>query len=61
VHKLAGYLRALALAFTDFFESCPVLRADDATRASRLALCEVTARVLGVGLGLLGIGTPERL
>jgi arginyl-tRNA synthetase len=62
VHKLAGYLRALACAFTDFFETCPVLRAPDAeTRAARLALCDVTARVLGKGLDLMGLRVSERL
>jgi arginyl-tRNA synthetase len=61
-HRLAGYLYDLANAFTAFFEGCPVLRApDDATRASRLALCALTARVLAHGLGLLGIEAPERM
>jgi arginyl-tRNA synthetase len=61
-HRLAGYLYDLATAFTAFFETCPVLKApDDATRASRLALCELTARVLARGLNLLGIAAPERM
>ena len=61
-HRLAGYLYDLATAFTSFFETCPVLKApDDATRASRLALCDLTARVLARGLGLLGIAAPERM
>ena len=61
-HRLCGYLYDLATAFTAFFETCPVLKApDDATRASRLALCELTARALSCGLGLLGIAAPERM
>ena len=61
-HRLCGYLYDLATAFTAFFEACPVLKApDDATRESRLALCELTARVLAQGLGLLGIAAPERM
>jgi arginyl-tRNA synthetase len=61
-HRLAGYLYDLATSFTKFFESCPVLRApDEATRASRIALCELTAAVLARGLGLLGIEAPERM
>jgi arginyl-tRNA synthetase len=61
-HRLCGYLYDLATAFTAFFENCPVLKApDDATRASRLALCESTARVLSRGLRLLGIAAPERM
>jgi arginyl-tRNA synthetase len=61
-HRLCGYLYDLATAFTAFFESCPVLKApDEATRASRLALCELTANVLARGLDLLGIAAPERM
>ncbi len=61
-HRLCGYLYDLATAFTAFFEACPVLKApDDATRNSRLALCELTARVLSRGLALLGIAAPERM
>ncbi|HWD07963.1 MAG TPA: arginine--tRNA ligase, partial [Actinomycetota bacterium] len=61
-HKLCSYLFDLAGTFTTFYESCPVLRADDPdVRASRLALCDVTARVLACGLGLLGIEAPERM
>jgi len=61
-HRLCGYLYDLATAFTAFFENCPVLKApDDATRASRLALCEITARALSKGLDLLGIAAPERM
>jgi arginyl-tRNA synthetase len=61
-HRLAGYLYDLATAFTAFFETCPVLKApDEATRDSRLALCDLTAHVLARGLGLLGIAAPERM
>ena len=44
-----------------FYERCPVLRADEPARASRLALCALTARVLARGLDLLGIEAPEQL
>ncbi|MGC8626344.1 MAG: arginine--tRNA ligase [Acidimicrobiales bacterium] len=61
-HKLCGYLFDLASAFTDFYEHCPVLRApDEQTRASRLALCNLCARVLEKGLDLLGIEAPRRM
>ena len=58
---LATYLLELARAFHSFFESCPVLKSDAAVKASRLALCELTSRVLETGLGLLGIRCPERM
>ncbi|MET0147354.1 MAG: arginine--tRNA ligase [Ilumatobacteraceae bacterium] len=61
-HRLCTYLYELASDFTAFYEHCPVLTAPDAgTRASRLALSDVTARVLAHGLELLGIGAPEQL
>lgn len=61
-HRLCGYLFDLAHTFTSFYEACPVLRAgDEATRASRLVLCDLTARSLATGLGLLGIEAPERM
>ncbi|MFQ5430625.1 MAG: arginine--tRNA ligase [Phycisphaerae bacterium] len=59
---LCEYLYNLAGRFMVFYESCPVLRAaDDRTRASRLRLCDLTARALHIGLDLLGIGTLERM
>jgi arginyl-tRNA synthetase len=61
-HKLCTYLYDLATAFSTFYESCPVLKAaQPAERASRLALCELAARVLQRGLGLLGIEAPQKM
>jgi arginyl-tRNA synthetase len=62
LHRICGYLFDLATAFTAFYESCPVLKAEDAkTRASRLVVCDVTARVLATGLSVLGIAAPDRM
>jgi arginyl-tRNA synthetase len=58
---LANYLYELATIYHGFYESCPVLKSEGATRATRLALCDATARVLKQGLGLLGIEAPERM
>ena len=60
-HRLCAYLYGLAGTFTAFYERCPVLRAEPGTRASRLALCALTARVLALGLDLLGIEAPDRM
>jgi arginyl-tRNA synthetase len=38
-----------------------VLRAEGDTRTSRLAMCDLTARVLAHGLNLLGIAAPDRM
>lgn len=58
---LANYLLELAKAFHSFFEACPVLKSEGDTQNTRLALCELTSRVLEKGLGLLGIEVPERM
>jgi arginyl-tRNA synthetase len=60
-HKLCTYVYELATAFTAFYEHCPVLKADEPVRASRLALADLTARVLAHGLDLLGIDAPEQM
>jgi arginyl-tRNA synthetase len=58
---LANYLYELASTFHSFFEACPVLKSEGATQATRLALCDTTARILAKGLDLLGIRVPERM
>jgi arginyl-tRNA synthetase len=60
-HRICGQLYATATAFMTFYERCPVLRADEPARASRLALSALTARTLVRGLDLLGIAAPEQL
>ncbi|MCH7961366.1 MAG: hypothetical protein IIC49_03430 [Planctomycetes bacterium] len=61
-HRLCVYLYELAGAFSKFYEQCPVLAAEgERTRASRLRLCQLTARVLADGLGVLGIPTLDRM
>lgn len=61
-HVLCAYLYELAGDFNRFYESCPVLQAgNEAMRLSRLRLCDLTARVLRLGLWLLGIETIERM
>jgi arginyl-tRNA synthetase len=60
-HRLCTYLYDLASAFTTFYEQCPVLRVEEPLRSSRLALADLTARVLAQGLDLLGIVAPEQM
>jgi arginyl-tRNA synthetase len=61
-HRLCNYLFDLAQEFTAFYEACPVLRAEtEELRNSRLALADLTARVIAKGLDLLGIEAPERM
>ena len=58
---LANYLFELANSFHAFYEACPVLKSEEPARSSRLALCELTARILHRGLDLLGIAVPEKM
>ena len=60
-HKLCGYLYELAGTLATFYEACPVLKSEGDVRASRLALCAATKRVLAKGLDLLGIDAPDRM
>src|ERR1700734_2102948 len=59
--KLCTYLFELATSFTTFYEACRVLVDDEAVRDSRLGLWDLTARVLGLGLSLLGIEAPDQV
>ena len=58
---LANYLFELANSFHTFYEACPVLKSEDPVRSSRLALCDLSGRVLQRGFDLLGIKVPEKM
>ncbi|MDG3003912.1 arginine--tRNA ligase [Paludisphaera mucosa] len=59
---LTDHLFELANAYSTFYEECPVLKAEsDERRDSRLALCDLTARTLKLGLNLLGIDVVDRM
>ena len=58
---MCNYLYELAGRFTGFYENCPVLKSEGSTRESRLALCDLTAKVLKQGLTVLGIETLEQM
>ncbi len=61
-NHLTNYLFKLANRFSTFYENCPVLRAETPELLqSRLALCDLTAKVLKQGLSLLGIQVVERM
>ncbi|HEY4184308.1 MAG TPA: arginine--tRNA ligase [Polyangia bacterium] len=60
-HRICAFLYDVASAYTSFYEGCPVLKAEEPVRSARLALCEVTARTLALGLDLLGITAPEQM
>ncbi len=62
-HILCTYLYDLASLYMKFYEACPILKdgIDEATRDSRLGLCQAVARTLDTGLDLLGIETMEKM
>jgi arginyl-tRNA synthetase len=61
-HRLCTYLFGVATKFNTFYDQCSVLKAEEpAVRASRLALSDLTGRVLARGLELLGIEAPDQM
>lgn len=64
-HALTEYLYGLSRAFSTFYDRERGVRVIDAepenVRLSRLRLCDLTARVLKQGLGLLGIAVVEQM
>lgn len=64
-HRVARYLEELATAYHRFYDACRVLpRGDEAvtpTHIARLWLCAAARQTLANGLGLLGVGAPERM
>ena len=60
-HFVCDHLYALSRQFSMFYEACPVLKAEEAVRKSRLALCALASRQLQLGLSLIGISAPERM
>jgi arginyl-tRNA synthetase len=58
---LCNYLYDLAGHYARFYEACPVLKAEGETRTTRLALCELTGRILKQGLEALGLETTEQM
>jgi arginyl-tRNA synthetase len=60
-NRLCSYLFELSQVFNRFYDQVPVLKADEPSRSSRLALCRLSADMLRLGLGLLGIPTLERM
>ena len=60
-NHLCQYLYELSQKFNQFYDQCPVLKAEEPLRTSRLMLCDLTARTLKLGLSLLGISVLERM
>ncbi|KZX49910.1 arginine--tRNA ligase [Haloarcula sp. K1] len=60
-HTVATYTRDLAETFNAFYRECPVLDADDETRAARLALVDGTRTTIANALDALGVEAPTSM
>ena len=61
-NAICDHAFTLAQAFSKFYSACPILgAADDAIKASRLALAQATLKQLELCLDLLGLEAPERM
>ena len=60
-NRLCSYLYELSQKFNQFYDRCPVIQAEEPIRSSRLALADLTAHTLKLGLSLLGISVLERM
>ncbi len=64
-HRVARYLEELATAYHKFYDVCRVLPPADAEleplNVARLWLCAAARQTLANGLGVLGVGAPERM
>ncbi len=59
---IANYCFELAKEFNQYYHDTPVLREEDqAVLRFRLELIDILSRVLRSGMGILGIGLPERM
>jgi len=58
---LCNYLFELSSNYMSFYEACNIMKADEATRQSRLKLVQLTAKTLKTGLDLLGIDVMDRM
>ncbi|MEK6874504.1 MAG: arginine--tRNA ligase [Nanoarchaeota archaeon] len=58
---LCRYVLDVSQAFNDFYETCPIIKAEDKIRHARLNLLNATRVVLRIALALLGIPAPEQM
>jgi arginyl-tRNA synthetase len=61
INNLANYLFKLANSMNGFYESLPVLKAEENIKSARLALIKAASIVLRNGLNLLGIEVLEKM
>lgn len=60
-HLIAFYLKDLASEFHSYYNSTHFLVQDEQVRLARLSLIAAVKQVIHNGLGLLGVGAPEKM
>jgi len=60
-HTVATYTRTVAETFNAFYRECPVLDADEETRAARLALVAGTRHTVANALDAIGVEAPTSM
>ncbi|MBW2981717.1 arginine--tRNA ligase [Candidatus Woesearchaeota archaeon] len=60
-YLVARYLIDLCQAFNAFYLYCPIAKADEALKQSRLGLVSAVKEIVVIGLDLLGIEAPEEM
>jgi arginyl-tRNA synthetase len=60
-HRVATYLREVAVAFSQFYQHCRIIGEERTLATARMALAMATRTVLRNGLAVLGVGAPEQM
>ena len=60
-HRVATYLREVAVAFSQFYDQCHILGEARPLATARMHLAEAARLVLRNGLTVLGVSAPERM
>jgi len=60
-HRIPTFLMDVAATFHRFYHACRVVSDDSKRSRERLALSAAARTVLRNGLGLMGVGAPERM
>lgn len=58
---ISRYMLDVCHAFNRFYHNCPIIKADDATKALRLRICQTVKSVLGNALWLIGMEKTEKI
>jgi len=58
---ITRHITEIAKAFNKFYNSCPILSADEDLRKARLGLVYAVKTTIKTGLGLLGIAAPDKM